>query len=454
MSQDTKLTNYNMIAFAMPSFVTALLYSPIAYILPTIYAKYYSIDLAFIGTVLMVSRIFDAVTDPVIGYLSDKTKTRFGNRKPWIVVGFMLLIIAIYNLFIPPEPVRPMYFMIWFLLMFLFLTMAEIPYWAWQAEITRDYRTRSRLSAVKIAFSGGGGLLFAVMPLLPIFATNEMTPEVLKVLALVIAVLLPVSILICVIFAPQGKKVTVKADGTIQMLLRDFVRNKPLLIFVACYLFSGLASGMQVGLGFLYFDTYLGIGDKFPVILIAISAIQLLSMPVWLRLMNKYGKHRAFAVGRVLAALSSIGLIFLKPGPSIFPIFMVIWCFMMFMFAAQAVVPPAIMGDIIDYDVLKSGRNRAGQYNAVYLLITKLNVGLGAGFAFYLVDFFGYDAAATVHDRTSIFGMWFAIAILPAVLFCISSIILWQFPIDERRQKIIRKRIETCSGRLKIQGEI
>ncbi len=446
-TQGFELTNSRLIAFALPSFATALLYGPIGSILPTIYAKYYALDLAFIGMVLMVARIFDAVTDPAIGYLSDKIQTPFGQRKPWLVAGFMLTILAVYRLFVPPADVQPMYFMVWFLLLYLFLTIAEIPYSAWQSELTRDYKTRSKVSAFKMGFSMAGGLLFALSPLLPIFKTQEMTPAVLKFVAILIAVMLPVAVMISVIFTPRGEVVSVKKSGTILDLLKDFSRNKPFLIFVASFLFAGLAAGMQQVMGFLYFDTYLGLGNKFPAILLAMSLAQMISIPVWLKLMNKYGKHKAFAVGLILSVVFSLVLLFLKPGPSVFPVFMVLWICMMLMFGAVMVIPPAIMGDVIDYDIMKSGSNRAGQYYAVYALATKFNLGIGGGLAFFMVDMFGYDANAKIHDPTSVTGLFIAIGILPSILYIISAIIMWHFPIDEHKHSIIRRKIEQRAAR-------
>ena len=424
------------------------MYGPISSILPTIYAKYYGLDLAFIGMVLLVSRVFDAVTDPVIGYLSDKTTSPIGQRKPWMIVGFTLVLFAIYRLYVPPVDVQPMHFMVWFILLYLFLTIAEIPYAAWQAEITRDYRVRSKVVAYRAVFAGAGGLLFAVSPMLPMFSTHEMTPEVLKVLAIVIVVLLPIAVLIAVFYAPVGKPVATKASGTFISLLRGLAKNRPFLIFIVSYMFTGLAAGMQQIMGFLYFDTYLGIGDRFPVILLSMSIAQLAAVPVWLWLANKIGKHRAFAVGNVLSVIFSIGIIFLKPGPDVFPAFMAIWICMMFCFSAVQVIPAAIMGDIVDYDTLKSGSNRAGQYFAVFTMAVKFNLGVGGGLAFFLVDGFGYDATATIHDRTSIIGIWIAIAFLPSLFYLISSVIMWHFPIDERRHGIIRRRIESLKERI------
>jgi len=126
---------------------------------------------------------------------------------------------------------------------------------------------------------------------------------------------------------------------------------------------------------------------------------------------------------------------------------------MMFCFSAVQVIPAAIMGDIVDYDTLKSGSNRAGQYFAVFTMVVKFNLGVGGGLAFFLVDGFGYDATAIIHDRTSMIGMWLAIALLPSAFYLLSSFIMWRFPIDERRHGIIRRRIESRLQRVQAAAQ-
>ena len=122
---------FRLLAFAMPAFISALVKGPTASILPTIYAKYHGIDLVMIGTILMVTRMFDAVTDPAIGYLSDRTKSPIGKRKPWVIGGYAMAMIVIYFLFIPPEHITTLFFLFWYSMLYLAWTAAEIPYLAW-----------------------------------------------------------------------------------------------------------------------------------------------------------------------------------------------------------------------------------------------------------------------------------------------------------------------------------
>jgi len=305
-------------AFGAPAFITALMFGPSAAILPTIYAKFYGFDLAVIGTVLMVSRLLDAFTDPLIGYLSDHTKTRFGPRKPWIVCGYALTLIAAFALFAPPEGIGISYFTIWFVLFYLFLTMAEIPYAAWQMELSRDYYQRSRIATYRIVFSLIGSLAFAGVPLLPMFPTSEFTPETLKYVAWGLVFLLPPLVLTAVSYVPQGKTVAVKESASLGELYQSIRHNRPFLHLFASFLIIGIAGGVFMGGEFMFVDTYLGAGDKFPYIMIAGAVISILAMPFWLKMIGRFGKHRIWSIATVVGAIAILCQIFLEPGTEVF----------------------------------------------------------------------------------------------------------------------------------------
>jgi len=129
MSQQS-VPRHHLAAYSFPITCMWFMHGPVVGILPALYAKYFGISLAITGTVLLVSRWFDAITDPLIGVLSDRTKTRLGRRKPWMIAGSALSLLAVYFLFIPPESPSVAYYTFWSMLLFLAWTMNEIPYGA------------------------------------------------------------------------------------------------------------------------------------------------------------------------------------------------------------------------------------------------------------------------------------------------------------------------------------
>ena len=111
-------------------------------------------------------------------------------------------------------------------------------------------------------------------------------------------------------------------------------------------------------------------------------------------------------------------------------------------FGALNIVPVPMMADIIDYDILKTGANRSAQYISTLTLMTKCNAAFGGAVGFFLLGFFGFDPKSTTHTPEAVNALMFTYVAIPFILQISAAILAWRFPIDERRQKIIRKRIE------------
>ena len=318
MKQKTqgRISSFILTVFAMPSFVSAIMIGSAAGVLPGIYAKYFGLDMAVIGTILLATKIIDGFTDPLIGYLSDHTKTRFGARKPWVVVGYALSVPAVYMLFVPMQNnPSPLYFLFWYSAAYLAWTMAEIPYAGWQTELSQDYNERTRIAGFRNAAAHTGTLCFALIPLMPIFATTQITPQVLKMTAVSVAVLLPIFVILMIMFVPQGPRLSIKESFSIPELLKSVWQNKPFGIMLASFSLSGIASGMAGALSWLYLDTYLLIGDKYIYFIIGASLVGLACIPLWLKIMSRFGKHRPFAMACIIPAMIIPLIVLIKPSP-------------------------------------------------------------------------------------------------------------------------------------------
>ena len=127
----------------MPEYAVYLASIPVGLYLPLVYSKDLGLSLTEIGLVLMLARISDVITDPLIGALSDRTKSRFGKRKPWIAAGTVLMMLSAFQLFNPEAlnqmPITKWYLLGWSILLWLGWTMVNIPYYAWGAELSDDY---------------------------------------------------------------------------------------------------------------------------------------------------------------------------------------------------------------------------------------------------------------------------------------------------------------------------
>ena len=138
---------------------------PLAIWLAPHYSGVIGLDLATVGLILMIARLTDVVTDPLIGELSDRWRTPFGRRKHWLIIGTPVMLLGIYKLFIPAPDVGLLYMLVWLTVFFLGSTMIALPHRAWGAELSTDYHQRSRVTAGREIYVLAGLLLAATVPL-------------------------------------------------------------------------------------------------------------------------------------------------------------------------------------------------------------------------------------------------------------------------------------------------
>ena len=438
-STSTSLSYTIIVGYSLPLFALHFSIAPIMSILQGIYAKYYGLELTAIASVLLVARIFDGVTDPLIGYFSDRSRS----RKRWVLAGGALFIVSAYFLFSPPETVTVGYFLFWYLAFYLSWTLFDIPHLSWGAELASGYEERSRLYTVRAGFLIVGQTAFYALPYLPILPGNEFTPETLRLALFISAVLSIVAFYRMGRAVPDGRasKKSPEVRESILSLVRAIYQNKPLLIFVAAHSLSGLGIGMWVGLLFIYLDSYLELGGAAAVFFLLGNIFSLASLPFWLRYANYIGKACAWATSTILFVVLIAATGVLQPGGGIWTPLVII-CAFYFANGCTHVVAPSILADVIDYGKLKFGGERAGTYFSFYTLLAKVNAGIGAGAALAIAGAYKYNPALRENTAEAIFGLKLAFAGAPVVLILASLTFILMTPITKRRHEIICNRLK------------
>jgi Na+/melibiose symporter-like transporter len=402
-----KLPTRHVLAYSSGAVATGIFLDPLPMIVIAFYAIHTSVSMAALGTVLLLSRVLDAVTDPMTGILSDKTNTRIGKRKPWMIGGGLLGIFAVYFFFNPPATAGMFYFLLAFNFYYVTRTLISIPYFAWGSEITRDYDERSRIGTYYGIFLLIAQLMFMGLPvlvsspILPLFDSAEFGPEMVSLIGWVGIIFIPVFIGIAVTMAPAGKHVSTHTESFIKMV-RSLRHNKP----------------------FWYFLVAKGIA----------------------------GKHRAWAVASIMHGLLMPVIFLIEPGPDSFFIFLPYAMVIAVMQAPFFMLANPILSDVIDYDILKSGVNRAGNYFSIDSMLLKGVAALAGSIGFWLLAAFHFDPKLAEFTPDAAVGLLFTVGIVPVVFFVAGGIMLWFFPIDARRHSIIKRRIESLAARAELES--
>lgn len=441
-----------IVAYALPALASQFVFAPFTAVLPGIYAKHFGVSAAALALVLLLSRTFDAVSDPLIGYGSDATRSRLGRRKPWIVVGALLAGCAIWNLARPDLDANVvLQLAFWSIAFYLGWTMMEIPHTAWGAELTNEYGARNRVFFVRTVMGIAGPLGFAAIPLLMQAPTTEMTPDVLRAVATSFLVLATVCVGIAVVYAPSTAGAA-RTTNTVRVgpTLRAMVGNGPLWRLLGIFVLGGLAAGINGTLQYIYLDTYLGIGDKLPYALGVMMVSALLALPLWLWVLRHVDKHRAWAASLASASLWVLAPAALTPDSEPFVPFLIMSVGLAISSGAGAIVPFALLADVIDLDEWRTRVNRSGAYFAVFLFGVKINSAIGGSIAFAALALVGYDATSQSHEDDAVFGLKAAYCAIPALLFATAAASIWSFPLNRRRQETVRRAL----GRRVARGEL
>ncbi|MDB9952443.1 MFS transporter [Porticoccaceae bacterium] len=437
-------------AFVMPQVGVLLLFGPVIAVLGGFYAKYYGLSLTSIATVILAARIFDAITDPLIGYYSDRWRLKTGSRKPLILVGSLLLIPSAYFLFVPPSNVSALYFAIWYMTFYLGLTLFMIPYMAWAHEFTETSQEKTLVfSAMNIA-SQAGSALFYVLPLLPFFITTDISPEVLKVTAYAGTALFLPGLYLAFKFVPDGVVheaptiVVHKPTPLVQQArqtIQELINNRPFLLFVWMSIFSGLAFGLWMGLLFIFVDAYLNLGEEFAQMSLWGMVCGALAIPFWYQIVVRWGKRIPWLVGAGVLLMIFVATAFLEPSyPGYFSI-LVLYLSFTFFAASAAVVGGPMLCDIIDYGCYQTGHERSGVYFAMQGLMLKIQLAIGGALGLAIIGWLGFDMNAVAHSATSVWGLKISISWLPALLIIPAMVCIYRIPLSEHRMTIIRRRL-------------
>jgi Na+/melibiose symporter-like transporter len=438
-----RLSPLQLLAYALPASSISLFMLPMNIVIPAFYAANTQATLTGIGLVAGFARLFDAVTDPLIGYLSDKTKGRFGPRKPYLLVGMLIGVVSVYFLFQPPPEAGLVYYVVCSTGVFLGFTLFEIPNRAWGMELSHDYLERARISTYLSIFFAFGSLVFWVIPIAmsPWTGSTAITPAGMTGIVWFFIALFPISTLLSISFVPQGVRYT-EASGGLLSLIKSIRINKPLWRYCAGVTFWGVGNGAFSAVLLIIFADYLQLGAQFPFMMVVFFVVQTATMPIWMKLIGRFGKHRSLAFSWLIDIASRSVVLFFVPGEVSLTLVYALVVITAALNGASYIAPMAILGDVIDYDTLKTGENRAASFAALNSLLVKISMAVGLAVALPTLGLFGYEMGVEA-DFMAWLGLMVCYVGIPTVTYLIASWLIWFFPIDARRHAIIIRRIET-----------
>jgi len=429
------------LAYGAPSFAGAAMLVPILIHMPKFYSDVVLVPLGYLAIAIAVARALDALSDPLIGWLSDRTHTRFGRRRPYIAVGAPLCAVAFFALFTPPQSLSTnqaaIWFVITFVLYFVFHTVFALPHYALGPELTLDYHERSRLFGVREGFSILGTICAAVAPGVLMSGMGMTARQAFSSLGVVFAVLLVLLFANLLLRVRERPEFATRKSNPFVPGIRRALRNRPFRILLSTYV-VGSITGAIPGTLMPFYNAYVIRPDNperwLAILLAAYFLSGFLCLPLWVKVARLFGKRPAWLASFVMSVTGGGAMFLLGQGDTVPLLFLIAWAGSSF--GAGLFLGPAMQADVIDYDELHTGKRREAQYSAFWAMLPKFVAIPSAAIPIAILGSIGYVPNA-VQTPTVVFAIKAIFALTPAAFGVLAFFIAWRFPIDEKVHRAI-----------------
>lgn len=450
-------STWRLFLYSLPSITLAALGLPLAVHLPNFYAKAMGLGLTTVGAAFFLARMWDVIVDPLLGQVSDKYKTRWGRRRPWVVMSVPILMIASFFVFIPGRGLPTLNWMLalfgvdpilavtetyliggLFVLYFGF-TMLLLAHMSWGAELSVDYNQRSRIQGWREGLSILGVPLVLMLPMaIQYLGGTDAEHNSVEIIGWFIIIVTPIAAFISVISMGESEAKP-EPHVPFKEAIGPLLSNSGLRRLVIADLASGF-SGSALGAMFIFVATQVWqVGAYTNMLLLLYFFSGVAFVPLALFLSYKIGK-RATMIGASLFNVCFVPVLLLIPAGNVW-IAATVLIFLGVNVGIPSVLYRAMMADVCDYDEVKTGQRRTGLFFALLTLTAKVGSALAIGVVYFILDRIGFHAEGS-NTPEVLTHMSYLYVGVPFLCNLFVALFMWKYPIGLTEQQELRRQLD------------
>ena len=396
------------------------------------------------GTALLIPRLWDAATDPIMGMLSDRTRSRMGRRRPFLLVGCFLFGLTFWLVLSPPpvesEFGKVAYFTAMYLLVSTAYTIYDVPYSSMAAEMTGSYRERLNLTGYKMMAARFGIILSAIVSPL-IFNSQETLAEGFALLGAVGGIFITATGLVAVITTSAAPRTDASPSRfSLREEMAAVIQNRPFAVLFIVFMFQNLAIGASATTLIYFITITMSVTPNLIGPLFAVAGITaLIATPGWVIVGGRIGKKPAYARAIMINMAVALAVFFLPP--SLAMLLFAIYAINGVADAGNQLMPNSMVPDTVEVDELQNGVRREGAIFGAWAFCRKAGMAGGAFLASVCLSLFGFVSGIGEQSETAQLGIRVAFSLLPLVLWLIAFKLLARFELDEAGYNKIKSRL-------------
>ncbi|MCW3796897.1 MFS transporter [Sphingomonas sp. BN140010] len=438
MPHNTATSRLSVLAYGGLALPLATIGLPLTIYLAPFYAGEIGLPLAALGTAMLLARLADIITDPIIGTLSDRWRPRMGRRRVWLLIGVPVLLMGMMQLFNPPKGVGLGFFLLWLAVMYVGFTMTRLPYFAWGGELSSEYHQRTRIAATRQTFSIAGLVVSTLVPAVILSRPGAKGGDVLSALSWTLLILLPLAAGLLFFLVPEPAPMPDERRVALRAGIKAMWRNGPFKRILLILLLGYIAETFRQTITVFFARDVIGVPNIGSVYVIYFIA-GLIAVPFWRWFGRRVGKHRALAIAFTIVLLTNAALFFLSHGQTM--LFTAIFIIKGLSFGALELLPAAMVADTADVDTVISKEERQGMFFAAMGIAVNIGQAAGQFLSLNMLSLVGYNAAGET-GTTELLWLRAFYALMPGILLVGCILLCLRYPLNARRHDAIRAYLD------------
>jgi GPH family glycoside/pentoside/hexuronide:cation symporter len=406
------------------------------------------VEPALAGLALLLPKLWDVISDPIMGGISDVTRSRMGRRRPYLLYASIPFGLVFFALFIAPtyesEIARVIHVGLLFALGCTVFTIYNVPYSSMVAEMTDDYNERMSVTSFRMIGSSVGVLLAGglAMALVEMGGAGE---SGFRFMGMIFGILITIFCLLSV-WGTKNARFLAPADHNPAFWeqVKIAFANKPFKVLMLMYLIQSIAIGVLMS-GQIYYVKYvMKMPESYVGLVSAVLFITaIIFIPFWVKIGRKLGKIKAYTIGLCLLTVVLLSLFFSKPSQPV--IFFIQMFFLGIGFSSFQLFPFAMLPDTIEFDEMKSGMRREGIFSGVWACGQKSAYAIGPGIVGITLSLSGYVSSGEQPESIAT-GIRIVFCVFTAAMLFLSLIPFQKYELTEERFEEIKQLISDQSG--------
>ena len=411
---------------------------------------------AIAAMAFFIGRTWDYVNDPIVGYISDRTRTRWGRRRPFLLFGALPFAAAFTLLWWTPpfhnQLAIGFYYALVFALFDSAATFVYMPFYSLTPELSDDYDERTGLTSTRMFFSILGGLIAFTLPLAIV---DGFRPEHAGRVLLMGGIFGLVSALplFLVFFGTRERPefMAMQQTGGIRKSLAAARQNRPFIFGLIMFLFNGVTMSI-IEVILLFYIKYVVVREaQSDLIMGTIFVVAMLALPLWEWTSRRLNKRWAYISG--ISFLAAVLLVLSSLSPQTTFVLIMILCVLAGIgVSAMHVLPWAILPDAIEYGELQSGERQEGMFYSLITLAQKVASSIAVPLALLVLQASGYVANSATQPERAIFGIRMVAGPIPAFTLCMGILFTLLYPLGRENFREITRQLEERRRAARQQG--